>query len=310
MTIGIAAVGPNAGSAILQALSAVEKIGSGAIGGFVSFVAIHDGRVLRAQTQIGGATAILAQDLPPSLLKARIAALMSSGPNRPEPLAQFTPADAEVGLVTGHRLPNTLTPDGMALNEQVLELIRSGVSPENAVANIVAKHPTIDAGVIAVTTDGDIAFADTDYVARFFDAGRALLCSDLDPFTKAAVVHNAIQPWRGLAMMTAQTALNVMDPPDRFDRTIKLQAGQMVRKGECNGIREINGAFEICVENEAFLRGRHDLGLGPRVPIERNGQTIGFAVYEPYLSIRNGTLMTIDGATQFDLPIRVTERVY
>ncbi len=50
--------------------------------------------------------------MPTVFAHARHAALMSSGPNRPSPLAQFTPGDARVGLVTGHRLPNTVGAGG------------------------------------------------------------------------------------------------------------------------------------------------------------------------------------------------------
>ncbi len=44
MTIGIAAYGPNAGQAIVEALRAAEVVGHGAIGGFVSLVVDRRGR--------------------------------------------------------------------------------------------------------------------------------------------------------------------------------------------------------------------------------------------------------------------------
>ena len=43
MTIGIAASGPRAGAASVRALEVAETVGTGASGGFVSFVAIGDG---------------------------------------------------------------------------------------------------------------------------------------------------------------------------------------------------------------------------------------------------------------------------
>ncbi len=55
MTIGIAAFGAGAGRGVIAALKAVECVGRGAIGGFVSFAAIKgDGSLVRASIQTGG----------------------------------------------------------------------------------------------------------------------------------------------------------------------------------------------------------------------------------------------------------------
>ena len=90
MTIGIAAHGPNAGLAVVRALAAVEAIGRGAIGGFVSLVAIGvDGRIERAVIQRGGSATLFgaAGHVPSSIATSRVVGLMSSGPDRPEPLS-------------------------------------------------------------------------------------------------------------------------------------------------------------------------------------------------------------------------------
>ena len=128
MTIGIAVYGPMAGLATFKALQAVERVGRGAIGGFASFVAITaDGALLRSETQRGGtATLFTAGEticaLPPqAFAEAPWAALMSSGPDRPAPLSQFTPGRAGVGLVSGHRLPNMPGADGLPINRAVLD---------------------------------------------------------------------------------------------------------------------------------------------------------------------------------------------
>ena len=93
MTIGIAAYGPNAGQAIIDALRAAEVVGHGAISGFVSMVVIgEDGELHRIETQRGGTQGLLkGGEMPTHFMRARHAALMSSGPDRPSPLAQFTP---------------------------------------------------------------------------------------------------------------------------------------------------------------------------------------------------------------------------
>src|SRR5690606_22937806 len=128
MTIGIAAHGPNAGLAVMRALAAVEAVGRGAIGGFVSFVALTEkGGAEWRSVQSGGSAALFGagqHSMPSVLARARNAAVMSSGPNRPEPLCQFTPALEHVGLVTGHRMPNTIGVNGINLADEVLVLMR------------------------------------------------------------------------------------------------------------------------------------------------------------------------------------------
>ena len=113
MTIGIGAIGPNAGLAVFKGLQAAERVGTGSIGGFAVFAAIsEDGPLFMSETQRGGtATLFTAGEtsgvLPPSeIAAAPYAAVMSSGPDRPAPLSQFLAADPAIGLVTGHRLPN------------------------------------------------------------------------------------------------------------------------------------------------------------------------------------------------------------
>jgi len=135
MTIGIGAYGPNAGWAVYDALKAAEKVGSGAIRGFVTFAAIGEGGVLyRADTQRGGSMTLFTEgettgvEPPPLVATARFAGLISSGPDRPEPLAQYLTADPKGGLVTGHRIPPTTGVSGEAMNCEALGLMVSGKS--------------------------------------------------------------------------------------------------------------------------------------------------------------------------------------
>src|SRR5699024_10271322 len=104
MTVGIAASGPGSVASVLRSLIALETLASGAIGGF-AVLAVMDaaGGVHYAETQNGGSQAL---QLGSKFHDAQRAALISSGPNRPEPLTQFLPAATGVGMVTGHRLPN------------------------------------------------------------------------------------------------------------------------------------------------------------------------------------------------------------
>ena len=180
MTIGIAAFGPRAGLAVFMALRAVERVARGAVCGFASFVAITtEGEVLRAETQRGGTRTLFVDaeitglPPPPRVAEAPFAGVMSSGPDRPAPLCQFTPADGAVGLVTGHRLPNTPGCSGVRLNEEVLALMREGLSPQGAVERVLADNPGSDAGMIALDRQGRLFAANSAFVADRADLGSA-----------------------------------------------------------------------------------------------------------------------------------------
>lgn len=307
MTIGIAAHGPDAGLAVIRALAAVEAVGRGAIGGFVSLVALTaDGRVLRATTQRGGSAALFAGGaVPGEVAAARVAGLMSSGPDRPEPLSQFTPADAAVGLVTGHRMPNTIGASGINVNDEVLDLMRRGMAPEQAVARVVAANPDVDAGIIALSADGRLAAADTAHVGRRGDAGRALRV-DAGEGIGVAVLHNAIHPHRPLATLAADVAMDVMRPEDRADDWITFSEGATLAPGAANAVEvDAGGAVRrIVVEDEKFLTGRWSLGIGYETCVTRARAPIGVALYEPYIVVDEGRVRSIDGRASLSVPIR------
>ena len=225
MTIGIATTGESAGLAAFRALEAVERVARGAIGGFVSFVVISQaGDLLRAETQRGGTGTLFVEgertgaSPPPDVAGARFAALMSSGPDRPAPLAQFTPGDAAAGLVTGHRLPN-MPGDGAerALNQAVLARLASGADARSAVETELARHPEADAGLIALDRQGRLHAQNSAFVGGRGDLGAALLADDQRGH-RVAVLHNAIHPIGGLAALAAGVAMDCMAParPGRF----------------------------------------------------------------------------------------------
>ncbi|MBT9290935.1 DUF6963 family protein [Prosthecodimorpha staleyi] len=313
MTIGIAAYGPNAGLSILRALAAVEAVGRGAIGGFVSMVALSSsGAVLRAETQQGGSRGLFPDGFgaaPPDLTAAAVAGLISSGPNRPEPLAQFTPALGGVGLVTGHRMPNTAGVSGRQVNEEVLDRLRQGTSAERAVDEVLRANPLADAGVIALTVDGDLHAADTDYVARRGDSGRAIVGSRATGAV-VGVLHNSIHPYRPLAALAAEVALDVMQPADRVDGWITIRAGAVLRAGTENAVEiDQDGLVEaIVVEDHRFLTGAWSVGLGYQTLVVRAGAPIGTMLLEPYMVVRDGRVLTVDGRPEQSVPIR-TARV-
>ena len=147
MTFALGAFGPSAGLAAFRALRMVETVGSGSIGGFITYAAItEDGQVLRHEIQRGGTHTLFTEGEtcgvePPERTATAIAAgLISSGPDRPDPLSQFVPADGAVGLVTGHRLPNQVGADGQPLNEAALASLHASMGAAEAVEAVMAAN--------------------------------------------------------------------------------------------------------------------------------------------------------------------------
>lgn len=307
MTIGIAASGARAGAAILRALKAAETVGSGAVGGFVSFVAITaEGSLVRADTQTGGTSALFGPEGPPqAVLSATRAGLMSSGPNRPEPLAQFTPADPAVGIVTGHRMPNTIGAAGVNVNDEVLALMRAGATPQMAVERVVAANPGVDAGLIALAQDGAIYAADTNLVGRLPDAGAATLT--VPGHGAVSVLHNAIRPYRSLALLVAETALEILVPPAVADAELTLRSGVPLLADVRDGLLvDANLAVVgVLVRNRRFVEGRWSLGLGAHADVIRDGTIVAHATLEPYLVVDGGRVRSIDGQSSFTMPIEM-----
>jgi hypothetical protein len=309
VTIGIAAFGPNAGRAVLHALRAVEAVARGAIGGFVSFVAITpSGQVDRLQTQHGGSAMLLPgglASLPVAIAEAAIAGLMASGPDRPEPLSQFTPADGKVGLVTGHRMPNTVGVNGLNLSDEVLALMRRGDRPADAVGSVIAANPDVDAGIIALSIDGGLHAADTASVGRRGDAGRAMIGSAAEG-AAVAVLHNAIRPHMPIAALAAEITMDVMRPPDRPDGWITFREGTRAVPGFVNSVSVgADGLVEaIAVQNPKFLAGRWSFGIGYEARVVSTTGLVAAMLYEPYMVLEDGRLSTIDGRAELAVPIR------
>lgn len=201
MTIGIAASGPDAGDAVYAAVLGAELLGRGAIGGFAVFAVLDEHHAVRhCVTQRGGITAL---DIPQAWRQARIAAAISSGPDRPEPLVQFLPGQDGVGLVTGHRLPNQAGRGGIPLNSAALALMARGQPPQAAVDTVLALHPEMDAGLVAINVHGEIGQGNSVRVARRNDLGRY---RREEGSTRLAFLHNSIYARDNLAVEIADLA--------------------------------------------------------------------------------------------------------
>jgi hypothetical protein len=314
MTIGIAVHGPMAGLATFRALQVVERVGRGAIGGFASFVVITaDGQLLRAETQRGGTSTLFTAGEatgvapPPLYAEAPIAAVMSSGPDRPAPLSQFTPGSATAGLVTGHRLPNMPGVDGVPINRAVLDRMARGQSAPDAAQAELERNPDADAGIIALDCERRIFAGHTELVARRPDIGRAVVRAP-GRAAAVAVLHNAIHPHTPLAALAAAVALDIMDPADRADLRVRLEAGTPVELGaeNCVFVDRANVATAVTVTQASWLAGRRDGAVVSFAAAVRRGQELlGYATAEPYGVVESGRIVSLSGAESAELGVRL-----
>lgn len=311
MTIGIGAIGENAGLAVFRALQAAERVGTGAIGGFAVFAAIDAAGSLRvAETQRGGTLTLFTDGektgvLPPAAIaEARFAVVMSSGPDRPEPLMQFLAADPAVGLVTGHRLPNTLGPDGLAMNAAVLSAMARGLSASTALDEVLDACPDVDAGMIALGPEAGIAGRNSVLVSRRPDLGAAQRFGS-DKNAAVAVLHNAIHPHSSLAPLIADIAFEIVSPAQPVAGEITVSAGTQVIHGTRNRVLvdAIGNAIRIETENARLVTGRHNCAaiyLGSE--IVRDGSVIGRTLFEPNVMVQDGTVESLSGQSE----VRIT----
>lgn len=317
MTIGIAASGPRAGLAIFHALAAVERVASGSIGGFVAFVALGgSGEVYRADTQRGGTSTLFVEgdvvgvSPPLAVAQSNIAGLMSSGPNRPEPLAQFVPAEKGVGLVTGHRLPNAPSITGRPLNLEVLDRLRDGMPANQAAEEVLQADPDADAGIIAVDRGGSVFGANSSRVLRRWDLGEA---RRMDKSTGAQVVvmHNAIQPAGSLAALAADIAMAVMIAGMNADGYIEVSAGTPLTFGPVPRVLvDIRGkAVAVETPDTRVLEGQHNCAaiyLGATVVCD--GVLLGEALFEPNVIVDGGRIVSMNGQSSCRIGYRATTR--
>lgn len=309
MTIGIGALGPNAGLAVFRALQAAERVGTGSIGGFAVFAAIlEDGTLHRAETQRGGTSTLFTDgetsgaEPPPDVATAPCAAIMSSGPDRPSPLSQFLAADPAIGLVTGHRLPNAAGHDGIPLNRAVLAAMGRGMDAQAALAEVLEADPDADAGMIALGLRAGIAAQNSRLVASRPDLGAARRMAGS---ATVEVLHNAIAPHASLTALVADIALATMQPDPEPAGSITVCAGTPLVLADAHRVIIGAGGEVQRIETDArgLLSGEHNCAavyLG--TPVVRGGVVIGTTLVEPNVVIRDGSVVSLSGQTRFSIP--------
>ncbi len=310
MTIGIAAHGPNAGLAVFLSLRAVERVGAGSIGGFAAFAAIAvGGSLMRHETQRGGASTLFVDgemtgaDPPPEVAAATCAAVISSGPDRPEP-HRFLCADARAGLVTGHRMPTTVGVDGIALNQHVLDLMRTGEPAEAAVNTVIDRNPEADAGLIAIDRNGQIYARNSARVLRRSDVAEA--CGSRSG-AAVAVLCNAIRPHKVLAGLAAEIAFETMLGFPKPDGHVTINAGVPLIGGkkaaiycDANDVVTSVTASDIEVLGDRANWAAVDVGA----PVYRDGVLIGHAISDTIVTSLDGKIASMGGKKGYSLGYR------
>ena len=305
MTIGIAATGPWSGAGILAGLRAVEAVGRGAIGGFVSLAVLtEDQNLLRAETQNGGTRALFTGPPPEDILRAPYAALISSGPDRPSPLSQFIAAAPGVGIVTGHRFPHVVTDQGNALNALVLGAMQRGLAAQDAVDEVIADHSQYDAGFIALSTKGDLGLGNMPSVLRLLDQGAAITaCPDIG--ASVATLHNAIHPSKAIAVVANEIVLDEIRQREAEVGTITVTAGTRLSFGDEAEIH-VDDNFKttrVAHPNAQAVPVETSFGLGDRVRVLQLGRPIGWLAREPFMVVRNGAIVSLEGKPEVHLPV-------
>lgn len=302
MTIAIGAIGKNAGLAVWKALNSVEKVTSGSIGGFATFTIIgEDGKTEYYCTQRGGSRTLFTSGdsvstyPPETVIKAPIAGVISSGPDRMEPLSDFLVSEDNVGLVTGHRIPQAIGVNGLPVNIEVLKLMKKGIPANVAIEMVMSHNPNVDAGLIAIDLKGNCGIMNSIKVENRIDAAKAIVEKD---DAKVMVLNNEIYPVKITADLAAAIAIQVMSEERKPDFQISIDIGLKVQHGPDDKvvIDENNRAIEVFTTDSTILKGR----VTCVVPylgsiIVKNNKIIGKLMNEPITILDNGKIMDLAG---------------
>lgn len=291
MTVGIACFGDDPVRAAIRAVLGAELLGRGAIGGFAVVAMLDEEGIFHyASVQRGGVSAI---DIPLQWARAVVAAVISSGPDRPEPLVQFLPGRDQVGLVTGHRLPNTLGADARPLNMMALDLLTAGQSPQSAVDTVLDGEPEADAGLIAINVSGAIGVRNTARAARRPDLGQA---NWHEAGRGYALLHNSIYAnmpdCMALAATLGELAREALGGPPAACGLVQMTRSVALHKAAQDRVTIDGEGLILSIEtaNPALLVGDHTARsvVYGAPPIYRNDQLAGYAASELFARLEDG----------------------
>ncbi|WP_026958857.1 DUF6963 family protein [Aliagarivorans taiwanensis] len=306
MTIGIVADGPNIALKVVDALSRAEQFAGGAIGGFVTMVVFDEhNQPHYFDTQNGGVTAL--QGRVAELQGSQRIGLISSGAWRPEPLSRFLAWDEQGNIVSGHRFPQLLISSGEALNQRLLSEIQDrGINAEQ-LDGLLAEHPDLDAGFVAIDKLGGLYQQDCAMLSERDDTAAGLVCTktcsialtmnSIAPaeLVKDFIIGSVTRPEQelGAICLNSDTELRVAPSNKLFVDA----AGQVIR-AELNDQR----CFAPYYEGSLFLKG---------TKVYNPQGLYGMTADEPYVVCTHGRISFLcveqgkDGAEQLSLNCEV-----
>lgn len=313
MTIGIGAFGPNAGLAVFRALRAAEKVGTGAIGGFATFAAIAEGsHALFSVTQRGGAATAFTEGETtgvepwPEFAAARVAAVISSGPDRPGDLTRFIPIDPAVGLVTGHRIPPATGTNGKPMNADALARMQAGIPATEVAPAVTRESPEADCGLICVDLGGRIGISNTARVMRRPDVA-SVVRRDEETGAAVGVLHNAIHPFSAIAELAAAIALETMAADLQPKGFVTIAAGTPISMGEENAVfcDPSGRALRVTTTDPAVgIRGELGAAVYLASAVWLGEALVGRTTFEPITTIENGRLVAFSGKDELRISYR------
>ncbi|MET4348822.1 hypothetical protein [Bradyrhizobium sp. RT9a] len=313
MTIAIAAFGLNAGLAIFRALRACERVATGSIGGFATFAAItDDGRAIGSVTQRGGAATAFIQGETagvepwPEFAAAKVAAVISSGPDRRGDLTKCIPIDPLVGLVTGHRSPSTLGYNGKAMNADALARMQTGIMAADAARAVASESPEADCGLVCVDIAGHVGLANTERVLRRPDVANALRRDD-ESGAAVGVLQNAIRPCGAVAELAASIAIETMTSGLATRGFVTICAGTPIVAGQEDAVFcDPSGKVLRVTTSDPCLgiTGSQIDGLYLASAVWLGDRLAGRTTFEPIVTIQNGHLVAFDGKNELQIGYR------
>lgn len=313
MTIGMVAYGNKAGLGIFKGLEAAEKISEGSIFGFAVFKAIVDKEeIIAYETQRGGTTTLITKGektggLPPvRVQESKIAAVISSGPDRGIHLAKKIPGHPKIGLVSGHRHSGSLLPGLQKfVTEAVYSLMKKGMTASEAVGRIMNQYPAFDAGVVAVDIHGNIGCENSIIVNKRPDV-MEVVREDKEAGCKVAVLLNEIYP-KEAAIIAAAICMQIMTESRRIDLELTIKAGLQIELAGENFmvIDEKLDVVRIATTDNTILKGKRG-GTVPNIQAKvlKEGKVIGHTISEPVVSLVDGIITGSLGKKEFKVPVR------
>jgi hypothetical protein len=245
-------------------------------------------------------------DPPSHIAKAPFAAIISSGPDRPEPLSQFVAAETGVGLVTGHRFPNEPGENGIPLNSEILSRMKYGLTAQQAAEVVMDANPEADAGVIAIDSQGQVFSRNSDRVARRFDIGSG---QAKDPASGAGVevIYNSIHPLSAVGTLVVEIAMEIMVPTHRSDNWITVTKDTPLELGEIDTVivdKELV-ARKIITTDAHILKGRHSCAaIYLNAAVMQGEQELGHILMEPYTVVDKGKIVSLNGQESLSVGFR------